>query len=102
MSRRVLGGWSGIGLSWRLVVSLIQQVDSVGLPAGVVFSIATDQLISLFRVKELTDHVDVITRDTDRHVDNTMYPDRLRLWQLKRLDPSVVKYREQWREQNDI
>jgi hypothetical protein len=47
------------------------------LPAGVVLSIATDQLISNARASKLTNHIDVVTRDTYRHVDDTMYPDRL-------------------------
>lgn len=54
---------------------MLTRVSS--LPAGVVLSIATDQLLSDIRASQLTDHVDVITRDTDRHVDDTMYPDRL-------------------------
>jgi hypothetical protein len=50
---------------------------SNSLPAGVVLSIATDQLISNARASKLTDHVDIVARDTDCHVDDTVYPDRL-------------------------
>ena len=64
------------------------------LPAGVVLSIATNQLISNVRMSKLTNHIDVITRDTDCHVDDTVYPDSFRLWQLERLDPGVVQDRE--------
>jgi len=53
-------------------------------------------------MSKLTNHIDVITRDTDCHVDDTVYPDSFRLWQLERLDPGVVQYREQRRKQNDI
>jgi hypothetical protein len=67
----------GIDLLWRLVVSLVRSPEFSSLPAGVVLSIATDQLISNVRMSELTNHVDVVTRDTDRHVDDTVYPDRL-------------------------
>lgn len=48
----------------------------MSVPAGVVLSIATDQLLPV-RTRNLTDHVDVVARDTDGHVDNAMYPDRL-------------------------
>jgi len=79
-----------------------REREYYSLPAGVVLSIATDQPISDARMSKLTNHIDVVTRDTDRHVDDTMYPDSFRLWQLKRLDPGVVQYREQRGEQNDV
>ena len=62
---------------WRLVVSLMRSSVSDSLPAGVVLSIAIDQLLSNMRMSELTNHVNVVTRDTYCHVDDTMYPDRL-------------------------
>jgi hypothetical protein len=62
---------------WRLVVSIMPSSVPNSLPAGVVLSIATDQLISNARASKLTNHVDVVTGDTDRHINDTVYPDSL-------------------------
>jgi len=67
----------------RPIVATGYQLDALirsgpnSLPAGVVLSIAIDQLLAVPRKIKLTNHVDVITGDTNRHVDDTMYPDRL-------------------------
>lgn len=53
----------------------------------------SDSIVVVY-TKGLTDHVDIVARHANEHVNQTVHPDSPRLWQFERLDACVVQDRE--------